>query len=498
MGADVLFIGVDGQDNAVIDAQIKDGSTPAMAALDRRLSRLTVENDPGLGDGSFWPSAATGGGPSEHGRYFHLHFDPQTYENRSFDEAADFYREAFWDSLDAEGRKVSVVDWPRGPFRRVKNGVVLDNWLQHDPSSRTRSYPENLSRAVIEQYGADPFGVGMFAHVPKTKEEFRSTLEACVSRVEIKTKYCLDQLKREHWDVFALAFTEPHDIAHYFYHLCDPDHPKYEREIAEFVGHPLRAIGLAVDRAVARLVEATQDSKIMMLSGPGVTTLVTANAVMEQIARRLDLGVEAERSPVESARTAYRSAVPLSLRRALSPIKRFMLREPQHPEFRNRRFFAVLHSDQSGCIRINLKGRERNGTVSPGEEYDRVLHGLIADLEEIRDADSGEPIVESVVRSREVYKGPAADVLPDLFVNWRRARPFYRITSPKIGVIDIPGRDRTGDHTSLGSFWADRDLLAAFDPRDAVRPRVVRDVVMEAARCPRVRGNTQEARQTAL
>ena len=42
-----------------------------------------------------------------------------------------------------------------------------------------------------------------------------------------------------------------------------------------------------------------------------------------------------------------------------------------------------LPTDLEGCIRVNLKGREPQGTVEPGAEFERVLDELTRGVQRI-------------------------------------------------------------------------------------------------------------------
>lgn len=485
MGARTLFLGIDGQSASLLDDQIREGTTPRIAELDRTLTRITVENNPGFGDGSYWASAATGGDPSHHCHIFILQFDPRTYKHYWFDEAAHMPARGLWERLDDEGRRVCVIDWPHGPVHKIVNGVLIDNWLQHDAPTPARTFPEPLIRELHERFGTDPFSPGLHAYPFDNAETARWAIDTACKRIEIKAQYCVELLRGGEWDLFAPVFSELHDIGHNAFHIFDPAHPDYNPGLAAAVGDPMRPLGIATDKAIGEIIDAAgPDCEVMMMAGLGMTPLVTGNNVLDLITQRLDRGLSAEEeAPVEKARAAYRARAPFFIRNALSPIKRFLLGEPENPELARRRFFPVQHVDHSGCIRLNLKGRERNGLVEPGEEYRRLIDQIISDLSDIRDADSGEPIVESFVKTYETYHGPHADTLPDLFVLWRRDWPFRRITSPKIGIIEIPEREvRTGDHLQTGDFWATSERLADLARRIPVRPHDVTGAVLASVR----------------
>jgi predicted AlkP superfamily phosphohydrolase/phosphomutase len=71
---------------------------------------------------------------------------------------------------------------------------------------------------------------------------------------------------------------------------------------------------------------------------------------------------------------------------------------------------------------INVKGREPQGTVAPGEEYEAFRNELIQKLEALPNHE-GRPMQTKVVRPEDVYP-ECRNIPPDLFVyfddlNWR-------------------------------------------------------------------------------
>jgi predicted AlkP superfamily phosphohydrolase/phosphomutase len=68
---------------------------------------------------------------------------------------------------------------------------------------------------------------------------------------------------------------------------------------------------------------------------------------------------------------------------------------------------------------LNLKGRERNGTVEPGEEKEALITELKTRLEQVTDV-NGERVIRGVYRSSEVYQGNATALAPDLIIGYCR------------------------------------------------------------------------------
>jgi predicted AlkP superfamily phosphohydrolase/phosphomutase len=68
---------------------------------------------------------------------------------------------------------------------------------------------------------------------------------------------------------------------------------------------------------------------------------------------------------------------------------------------------------------LNLKGRERDGIVEPGDEQEALLTELATRLEAVTD-ENGQRVIRKVYRADQVYAGSATDLAPDLIVGYCR------------------------------------------------------------------------------
>jgi predicted AlkP superfamily phosphohydrolase/phosphomutase len=103
-------------------------------------------------------------------------------------------------------------------------------------------------------------------------------------------------------------------------------------------------------------------------------------------------------------------------------------------------------------IRVNLKGREPAGVVEPGTGYADVLDRLEADLVQLVDPASGEPVIAHVSRTVDLFglDGPP-ERLPDLFVEWRSGSYMPRVVHPRAELTQKrPEFFRRSDHSHNG------------------------------------------------
>jgi predicted AlkP superfamily phosphohydrolase/phosphomutase len=104
----------------------------------------------------------------------------------------------------------------------------------------------------------------------------------------------------------------------------------------------------------------------------------------------------------------------------------------------------ALPSFYDGRIRINLKGRERDGIVDPSR-YEETCRELEALLRECRNPRTGEPMVEAFERASTRDPLALTSSEADLLVIWRGVAAA--LEHPRLGVIGPVPLRRTGGHT---------------------------------------------------
>jgi len=84
---------------------------------------------------------------------------------------------------------------------------------------------------------------------------------------------------------------------------------------------------------------------------------------------------------------------------------------------------SLAYHTGNGQVWINMEGREPQGIVSPGEEYEEVRDALIKGIEnKLVDPENGEPVIKKVYKKEELYSGDLFFKMPDLIV---QLKPNY-------------------------------------------------------------------------
>lgn len=448
----LLFIGVDALDKDLVLGWADDGTMPTFRRLIAEGAWGITESPPGLFVGAIWPSFWTSVGPDRHARYCYEQLRPGSYEKVRI-HPTDTQAPAFWNALSRAGKRVAVVDVPKTHVVPGFDGVHVVDWATHDPDFQGPvTQPESLAHDIVSRYGGDEVGNCNRHGQAREYEKLRNQL---LGRVEKKRRMLTDLLASQEWDAVIAAFSDSHCVGHQCWHQHDPTHPRHDAELARRIGDPMRDVYAALDAAVGEVIEAAgPQADVIVLGSHGMRAHYDATFLLDRMLRRIEKPhvATASRRSASRARRAW-GRMPKGLRTVLSPLKGPAKARLGVDDAASRRFFAIPNNDAFGAVRVNLAGREPDGRVQPGEEFEATCALLEADLRAFINVDTGEPVVRRVLRTSEIYHGPMTDRLPDLMVEWNHRAPISRVHSKKTGEIAGEStRCRTGDHSSQGIF----------------------------------------------
>jgi predicted AlkP superfamily phosphohydrolase/phosphomutase len=455
----VLFLAVDAGDKDLILDWARAGVLPTFRSLLETSAVVPTQNPVGFYVGAVWPSFWTGLSPEKHGRYCFSQLRTGTYDHYDV-SPRDTRGRPFWDALSERGRRVAILDVPKTVPSPGVNGVHIVDWGTHDPELDFCTSPESLASELEERFGVHPVDQcdDFMKHHPR---DYASLRDALVSGAARKADLAEDLLRRGRWDLFLAVFAESHCVGHHCWHLHDPKHPRHDPAGARAVGDPMRDVYTAIDAALGRLLAlASPETTVFVLASHGMGPHYDGTFLLGKMLRNLyelpvaPAGKRAAARALESV--WYR--LPEALRSLLRPVrgktKQALGVAASVPELSDRLCFATPNNDVYGSIRINLIGREPQGRIRPGEEYDAFCRELERDLKSFVNLDTGRPLVRNVLRTSDLYGGEHVRDLPDILVEWDRDAPISRIHSPKTGLIEevFPG-SRTGDHKPEGLLF---------------------------------------------
>jgi predicted AlkP superfamily phosphohydrolase/phosphomutase len=405
-------LGLDAATLTVVDPMIEAGELPHLARLFGTGSRGTLRSTTHPLTPHAWTTMVTGVNVGRHGIWDFTERDASGYRlrvvNGSFRSAP-----AVWDRLTAAGRRCGLVNIPfTWPAPEVDGFVVAG----FDAAAREQgwTHPPELVRELRERCGSleldNRFPLG---------RDGRVDLDQVRAAAEQKVDAVLWLSERYEPELLFVVFM----AADHVQHLCWED---WERD---GLASPLAETYRILDAAVGRIVERLgAEADVLVVSDHGAGALDGVVNLNAWLAREGYLGYAGGTTDV-TRRTAdrlfgLRRLVPARLRYAVKQRlpglreKAYQSTEWSAIDWARTRAFSY---GTFGNLVVNVRGREAEGIVEPGAEYERVRDELAERALELTDPD-GNPIVAAVHRREDLFDGPRLDVVPDLLIEFEEYR----------------------------------------------------------------------------
>ena len=211
--------------------------------------------------------------------------------------------------------------------------------------------------------------------------------------------------------------------SHMLYHYADPEHPLYEAD--DPLQDGIATLYEEMDEAVGRVLDELGedgDTTLIVMSDHGFSPFywgVNLNTWL------LEQGYITLTDP------SRRTGLPMFV----------------NVDWSRTRAYAF----GMGGVFVNLQGREPNGIVMPGAEYDQLLEELQQGLLAMVDERNGNHPIASVLETRDEFVGPHLELAPDLLIGYDRGyrysweSPLGEFSDEIIVDNDDPW---SGDHTN--------------------------------------------------
>jgi predicted AlkP superfamily phosphohydrolase/phosphomutase len=460
--APVAFFGFDAAEPALIERGIADGSLPTMRRLVEEGQSMLLSPPPSGFYNTSWIATVTGSDVDEHRAVIDRQLESGSY--RIVDMRANaIERPPFWRYLSDAGIASTIAGIYSSPALSDFRGSQVHGWGSIDPywvKFAAQAFdPPELEQLLAQ---AVPSRQTFYRSAkPHTAAEYQDHLDRLLRSVEEQTRGLATLLDNTEWDFFFGSYGEPHYGGHLFWHLSDAEHPLYDEDLGDELRDSIMALYRAVDRGIGELIERVPPGTRCFVVTPHGMRPNYIHDPAEQILDKsgwlvthtAGSGGSIRGRMLRGAWSAGRRIIPtrvrLAARSRLSDDGLLAAMPLAHIDWAQTKVFA-LPSDMTSYLRVNLAGREPEGTVQPGEEYDRVCDEVKQLFEGLRHSATGLPAVERVVRCDEAF-GEVVGGLPDLCVVWADAQQVRSLEVPGFGSMDLRFDDpRTGQHRHLG------------------------------------------------
>jgi predicted AlkP superfamily phosphohydrolase/phosphomutase len=238
------------------------------------------------------------------------------------------------------------------------------------------------------------------------------------------------------WDFFIVVYRDTDDIAHGFWRHMDPSHPDYDPVRSAPYRDVILEFYRRLDGYLGDLIAAAgPDTTVFIVSDHGFGPLykdVFLNEWLRQQGylvprplpsrRQLLSRVGLTRSNVSRfLRWAHLGRIEWFIKDLLGDRIELLPRTgwtdfSEGIDWSRTRAYSFGYQGQ---IYINLAGREPQGIVTPGNEYEALRDELCRALKELVDPADGQPVVDKIFKREDIFHGPHLIHAPDLIITMR-------------------------------------------------------------------------------
>ena len=272
------------------------------------------------------------------------------------------------------------------------------NWRPDSPPVPI-SAPANFSEQLYERLGF--FRTLGWAEATWPLNEDRIDEQAFMDDLyrafDDRAQVILNRLDARRWDLLIGVIESTDRVQHMMWRFLDKEHPMYDEAQAAKYGTAIERVFRRADQLVGEVRERLGDDvPIIVLSDHGFHSFRYAVNLNTWLVQEGYLAVKGERTEMKGMNEMFLGTGQFWENIDWSKSKAYAL--------------------GLGQVFINVKGREGQGIVNPGEEYRQVVDDLSARLLTLTDPNTGERIVRNVYKRDDIYTGKYLADAPDLQV----------------------------------------------------------------------------------
>jgi len=444
----VIVLGIDGATFDLMSPWVREGKLPHLGNLMTNGVWGELESTIHPDSAQAWSSFMTGQSPSSHGIVYFTERVPDAYEFR-FVTARSRKTKSLWTIMGEAGKKVGILNVPITYPPEPVNGYLIAGLGAPGENSQF-TYPADLSQELkrlvdytIELYVRDYVRWGR-------KDLFLKDLIGTTGKRFAVADYLV---KTYPTDFFMMVSRSTDQVQHYFWKDMDRRSPQHSVGGDPELKDAILQVYQKTDELVGEFLQRHgQDATVIVMSDHGHGGDGNKAFYINKWLAKEGLLMFRDRLPGWKAKlSGYRSNlimagmdlakkyIPRRYKdklRGVAKLKGMVFSLPGLTgiDWSSTKAFSDEHN---GNIWINLAGREPQGTVKPGEEYEALRNRLIDLLLRLRDPESGQPLVKKAFKREEIHHGKYAHKAPDIiFLRNDEGYPYVFRSS-----ASYPGRE---------------------------------------------------------
>jgi len=326
-----------------------------------------------------WTTFMTGKNPGNHGIFSFAMRKQGTYE-RKIIRPEMVKSKTLWRILSEKGKRVGVINVPMSDAEEV-NGFIIPGFLSR---SEGIPHPNNIREMIKRKFKVNKLvGDLEIETLEKVENEPDLFFERVNQITDEMTDISLYLVQEENWDFFMAVFMSIDRIHHFFWRHVDKTHLRHEESRYSKL---VKDFYIKADKIVNNhLKTIDEDTAVMVISDHGFCPIHKELIVNNYLEEHGFLKTKNGKIHIEESK-------------------------------------AVSYG--YGDIWLNVKGKEPNGIIKLGKEYETIRNQIISKLKNI--TIDGEKPIKDVKKREELYWGTHLNEAPDLNIifniGWQATR----------------------------------------------------------------------------
>lgn len=420
----LIIFALDSADPKLLKKYMEAGYLPNLKRLADAGCQAVIKDKNTIIEAGIYNIIFSGESRGEAGHYDFRQIIPGTYKLKHHVDGTDFGRDPFWGELKNTDKKVFVMDVFDASIVPDLDGIQVANWGVNNMKRPMTASPSTIIPEI------ESFAEPIFANqkMPVTFKESKVIYETMLRRLDKKVSIVSHLLKKDNFDFMIIGFGEVHGATHQFWRYRpeqaanDPDWQPTELTDA------IRNIYQKTDESIGRILnQLPSEADTFVITNCGFRDQYPFENLLANFCVSLDYQTLKQKPLSEKLRplNLVRSFFPLSWRIAFS--RKFLNTEQRDgilsDKFENdtewgKTTLFDLSSVFTTFLRVNLKGREPQGTIAAGDEYDNLLKQVEKDLRALKDKKSGKPLVKDIIKTKGTFTETEPIDLPDIIASF--------------------------------------------------------------------------------
>lgn len=454
-----MVIGLDGATWKLLDRLFLEGVMPNLARMQAEGTRGPLWSVVPPMTATAWTSYQTGKGPGKHGIFDWTEPVAGSYLYRPID-STHLQSKTLFELLSARRKRVATVNLPLTFPARPINGVAIGDMLTPTKDTPGFLHPPEF-RATLDRLSPD---YRIDTHLCDREEDVLPFLARLRHLLDERGKVVRHLMEQEPWDLFCCVWVEMDRMQHCLWHIVDPLHPRFDAALAEKYREAILDVYRLLDERVGEMVERRPaGANVFFISDHGFGPCRYKVFLNTWLARegflKFKEGGREQRDRLRKVRGLLDRAG-LDTRRLLDVARRFGGGTLFGAGDSLSRFAAEIdwEATQAFChgtnaIRLNVKGRDKHGSVDPAE-VNALLTRLSERLLSMRDPE-GNVVIRGVKRREDLYRGPNVNLAADLLIAEHDDSVWFYYSEGDVpDEVFEPSGWASGNHEPDGLFLA--------------------------------------------